>query len=316
MLRGDAMTAKAKHTAEAWFFIPFPNEGYLQPVDDAAADGPFSDLARTFRQNLSAAASAASVPFHMAVASVHRRRFMQLNIAEQIRAREHLDEHGNVPEWAQKEAMEKASVRLRETSADLADPTLDELSSHLDDSNFASAARELLCQGDVLVWGALEVLASDLFVAVLNGDPQLTTTLLENETAKRLFGLKTFTVDALAGFRFDLSRHMGDVLVSHHPVDSIPTMKTVFGTLYPQDEDLRQALNTRNLFVLNQRRHLIVHRRALIDAEYVRLVGEGSVGDRLIVSPEQFEGDILAVRDAGRALLRSATSVFVQNDND
>jgi hypothetical protein len=64
------------------------------------------------------------------------------------------------------------------------------------------------------------------------------------------------------------------------------------------------VLGHKDLWILNQRRHLIVHRRGVIDREYLEKTGETlEIGDLLTVTPQEITGYFGRVRDAGVAIL-------------
>ncbi len=179
---------------------------------------------------------------------------------------------------------------------------------------FRSAAEELLREGLVLAWSAFEVLASDLFALVLNSRPGLVRNLNSDENAKRLFGMKALPLELLEEKAFDVSRAMGDLVLSQHAVDNVPSMKAAYFALCPDDQSLREKLGQRELFFLNQKRNLIVHRRGIVDAEYKRRVqDETPLGDKLRVAASEVETTISLVRDSGVALLESSARVMAAN---
>jgi hypothetical protein len=80
----------------------------------------------------------------------------------------------------------------------------------------------------------------------------------------------------------------------------------VYSVLFPSNERLNQALNKTELWVLFQRRHLIVHRRGVIDQIYLDATGENyPLGSKLNVRPDDFEASMRMVVAAGEALASS-----------
>lgn len=119
-------------------------------------------------------------------------------------------------------------------------------------------------------------------------------------------------IDVLEQYGFDISHNTGDILVSYHNIDSVPVMKTVFSALFPANLKLRDSLSMRELFVLNQRRHLIVHRRGIVDAEYAKLTkDETPVGTELRITPSELEHYLELVRDTGIEIMLAANSVIL-----
>jgi hypothetical protein len=166
-------------TISDFFFIPLDENTFSRTLDELVPklSALIAPHAQVFKRNLASVVSVVSVPFYMAVASVQGRRFALLYAAERIRARNHMDADGNVPEWAEKEAYTIASAKMteepttkegKEGANKVADLVLEELATARENDGFSMAANELLRQGAILVWGALEVLAVDLFVTLLN----------------------------------------------------------------------------------------------------------------------------------------------------
>jgi hypothetical protein len=104
---------------------------------------------------------------------------------------------------------------------------------------------------------------------------------------------------------------MGQLLSAARPVDSVEVMKTVFGKLFTKRSELREALASHELWLLNCKRHLIVHRRGVVDDQYLRRSGDTlEPGSRLEVSLNDVRAAIIAVRDVAVALLPAAASMI------
>jgi len=93
-------------------------------------------------------------------------------------------------------------------------------------------------------------------------------------------------------------------------VDTVPVMRAVFSALFPSANDLREALGHKSLWILNQRRHLIVHKRGVVDQEYLDKTGvDLQVGQQLRVTTSDLEQHLDVVVIVGCKLLISAASV-------
>jgi hypothetical protein len=296
-------------------FVPLnPNEIIepLAPIEQLAGSG-FASIAAAFRRNILAVISAATVPFQLTVAGVQHLRWQQLVTAERIRARNLIDNgtaEGESERIAVGIARQRMSTELKNESAHFGDRVLDSLRQALDSCEFADGASELLRQSTLLSWSALEVLAQDTFVELLNAKPGLTMRLCTDETTKKLFQLKAIGIETLIEHEFDLSRRMGHVLIRLRAIDSVPVMRSTFSVLLPTAEKLREALSDKILWTLNQRRHLIVHKRGVVDQEYLDKTGEDrEIGEQLVVTASELEGYVRAVAATGSELLRCATEL-------
>jgi hypothetical protein len=162
------------------FFFPLDESTFFRDIDDAISRAlpMFSAIAKAFRRNLESVVLTVSVPYQLTAASTQQLRFQQLHIAEKIRARTRIDE-GETKEVAEQKALEIAKERFAEEQTvpevinRFAEQILAELEQGLNREEFARAASELLRQGTVSVWGALEVLVQDIFVSLLNAKPNL-----------------------------------------------------------------------------------------------------------------------------------------------
>src|SRR5437879_4689111 len=138
------------------------------------------------------------------------------------------------------------------------------------------ASAELLLKGVVLTWSTFEVLLSDIFVLRLNQNPKFATNLMRDDRTKKWFQPKELTA-MLPDYGYDLSTRMGEVLIGWHRLDDIRAMRSVFEVLFPAHSNLQKGLQQKALWLLNQQRNLIVHRRAIVDRAYVENTGDSAV---------------------------------------
>jgi len=148
------------------------------------------------------------------------------------------------------------------------------------------------------------VLAEDLFIAFLNRNPKVVLSLMRDERTKRYFQLRDISLDVLAEHGFDLSDKLGGVILRQKGIDNVAVMRDVYDVLAPGNVAIQTALREDDLWKLNQRRHLIVHRRGVVDAAYLAKTGEVlPIGSHLCVSPQELERYIELVRGAGSSML-------------
>lgn len=114
--------------------------------------------------------------------------------------------------------------------------------------------------------------------------------------------------DLLAQYRFDVSQRMGEVLAQRRSIDSVQVMKVVYRVIAPSDQELMKALGNRELWILSQRRNLIVHRRAIVDEQYLANTGESlQPGQEIVITPQDLDRYLSVTRDAGIQLIGAAT---------
>jgi hypothetical protein len=98
--------------------------------------------------------------------------------------------------------------------------SLQVLSSLMEFETAKFAATEQLRASTVLVWGAFETLATDVFVFLLNEKPELSRNIFENEQTKKLYERKLLAI-ALETYQYDLSRHLGEALLDQKRLDKL-----------------------------------------------------------------------------------------------
>ncbi len=303
------------------FYFPQDAGLFAKPIAAAICQLPpsLSPLGESFRGNLDAARTVASVPYAMTVIAINRRRFQAILAAERIRSlKSNWNSEAEREQWALRTAHRRFTEELAQPEDWNANPTdllgnsgraiLIDLEVLLSEVDFGESSDELLRQCTVLCWGALEVLSTDLFITVLNERPSYTSALLDHPLTKKYFDPRSFGT-ALQERRYDLSRCMGEVLVQQHRIDSVEAIRNIFDALFLDENDLRTQLRDDLFWRLGQDRNLIVHRRAVIDQQYLTNTGCGqAVGSRLRIGPDPFERYLNYSRDTGVSLLRAAAS--------
>ena len=300
------------------FFLPLVLRELLPGLEASRAtlSPPYSDLAEVFARNLTSVISTLGIPVTLASAAAEGSHWQRIHMAERIRAliisAEGEEDETAVEVRRSENAHKIALEKMKEFSGSdegrdqMAADSCRFLLTSLDSEDMVSAAGELLLQGEVLIWSALESLARDLFEAILNADPKRILPILRDPTAKHRLPSR-FTVEELASFGFDVSTSFGSVLSSYQDFSDIRTIRALLQSALNSDATVEAALADRRLWMLCQRRHLIVHRRGVVDLRYIEATGDQAPqGSRLSVVPSDLEADFQAVGLAGTALLVSA----------
>ena len=284
------------------FFQPF------EPVEKLLPES-YEPLA-SFKENLRSAFIVGSMPFQLTHSSILQQRFNQIHTAARIRSLVNKDENGNYLEKEEELAFAKASAEMSEELREgtiikrHAENTLKLLDTHLRDTEFRISAGELLRQIVVLCWGALEVVVNDTMRSLLNANPALVRLLTTDKEYKdALFGRDL--VEKLEQRSFDLSNSMGDLFCDAVRLDSLEKMRRVV-SLVLQNPAVDKQLKDEKLWKLAQQRHLIVHRRGVVDARFrLRTDEKRPVGQSIEFDSDYVESCLTCVRDAGLSLASS-----------
>lgn len=298
------LKAKAREVG-AHFLVPRPIDEVFAKFDTGALPvrGEYRLIMDAFRGSMSSAVSTVALPYALTSAGVHRSHFQRIHIASRIRAQAY--------DWDDAKAREVADADMSkwlssdEGHSQLITDILDSLSNSFR-NGIESAAHELLRQGLVLVWSAFEVLSRDIFETVMNQEPKKIQGLMANPITRRRFEAERLSMDVLLRYSFDLSTKLGTVLVSQNDFSDLPFIKSLYSVLYPGNVELTESLSHKELWLLYQRRNLIVHRNAVVDQLYLDNTGEAAaIGQRLVFTSKQFDVAFDVVASAGTALVQS-----------
>lgn len=288
------------------FLIPSTPDELLAPIRTLIqnAPSPVSRSAEAFCTTIRSVVSTAGIPYHFAIVASQVQRYQLLKCAAELQA---VVDNAPDPETT---ARTDAARRIRDIceSREGRDALnhdacclLLELSKEED---VKDGARHLILQGTVLIWGAFEALSRDLFRTYLNLKPGAYSRLLADPDVRRRFELSRVSIERVADFDFDLSERLGDLLVEQNDLADLAGIKATFSALFPRDEGLRSAFGQRDLWLLFQRRNLIVHRQGIVDARYVELSGDRQpVSAPLAVKPKELRRYLEVASTAVHALI-------------
>lgn len=181
---------------------------------------------------------------------------------------------------------------------------LDRLSFLLDSSNeFTRSADELLRQVLVMSWGAFEVLASDLIVALTTHQPALALPILRSKKMQ-------VSADMLERYGFDLSLSMGRIISDAMKMDSLGAIREIYAITLSSDK-LNVELSDSRLWLMFQRRSLIVHRRGVVDTYYLSKTSDDlPIGETIMIQSGDAEAALEIVRDVGLTMIEEASRVL------
>lgn len=258
-----------------------------------------------FRHNLRATRNTASVPSliaKIASGNLHiqrltiKGRIEEINVEEIIRSVDREDDKSARHKTASLSEPVSATVskgvlefiQSKDGQIEIAHDTLSMLLTLARDPEFLTISQELLHQAMVGTWSAIEVLVKDGLEALINLKPHLCQILLEDLNAKKRFELPKVSLDLLLDAKFDLSNSMGTLLLDKRDLSDVQSIKSACFALFPDNAEIKSALNSREIWYLNQARHLIVHNRGVVDAQYAKNVNDGAeIGSRLEIFPDR-----------------------------
>ena len=271
--------------------------------------GDLRTIAEAFAESLHGVVRTLSIPFQYTYSQVHSLHWQRTLIAARIRG-------GGAPDDAQQAEIDRSNAKAKfdeylrgEGQTLLADEVVERLLQLKNEPEAFAAARELSRQGVVLTWSAIEVLARDAFVYLLNSKPQLSDALFADPFNRKRFATDRIEWQTLANYGFDLSGQLGSYLISKADLSNVPAIRAAYAALFPGAVQLRSCLLDDRLWHLSQKRHLIVHRRGIVDEAYVAATGTSmKVGDVLWAAPVEVEEAIEAAMALGAELLEQVAN--------
>ncbi len=307
----------------ARFLVPFPIEDHLTKIIETCRPllAELRAPTEAFCDSVLAVHATTSLPYQLAHSKAGALHFQRIHIAERIRKLPVSDEDYAVPEVDRDlKALEIAREKyhsfqhsddgLNALVADLSNTLLE----GIEEPSTAKAADELLYQAVVGLWSALEVLVRDGLIVVTNHYPQVAVQLLNNPQSKKYFEFPTLSIEKLSSSQFNLSSCMGDLIFGTRDFSDVRTIKAAFSSI-SNDATLIDVLNDPDLWQLNQCRHVIVHRRGVVDAKYKASTKcQSALGERIPITPQDVEKFFRVTIQSAAAIIKGmAAAVAMEN---
>lgn len=300
-------------------FMIFSSETFLEPLKPYS-EGECSS-ARCIAsavEGLHSVISAAGLPYQLIQDSTMQRRFDSFHNSERILALIPEKPGSGLSDDAKRRAFKSAEHKLSEfLSGDegkdsVRDELLYELDRRLMSSDVRIAAQELLVQTLISTWSIFESFARSFIIAWLNDDPNRASPILASQNLKEFFGKQVVDIQTIGDHSFDLSKSMGTVLFRGRRLDSLGTIRGAMKALF-ESSTVQTALGE-DLWILNQRRHLFVHNRGVVDSTYLKQTNDTApLGERLTLNCDDVKQHLIAVRVAiiaiGDAVAATTSSV-------
>lgn len=306
----DAPTNQSKLVCTV-FLVPHDFPASAKPLNDLTTTIPaaLQPISSAFVDNLHGVIRTVSIPFQYTYSQTQSLHWQRIHIAARIRAGKIENEYEREPA-ALANAQEKFDAYLQgEGRQNMVDDVLERLLWLKNDPESLAAARELTRQGIVLIWSAVEVLARDAFVYLLDTKPSYANLLLADPANRKRFSTERIEWQTLSSYGYDLSSSLGTYLISRGDLKNMPAIRAIYGALFPSADILQQRLADRRLWNLSHKRHLIVHKRGIVDQAYLDATGDTlTLGSQLWVTPSDVEDTLDAALTMGTELIRQVAN--------
>ena len=273
------------------YFIP--KEPLISSIDGVGTNisPAYTSIVASARYNFNSILSVLCLPYTLAMSSIANVHFQRTSIIERLRAI-NIEEIGIHEEDAQENSEECWQQFI--SSDENKEEIMDEVYKFLNIAESKSAAKKLLEQSVVTLWSIIEVLFRDVFELYLNENPTKLSKMLKSEDANKSLGdIRKLTLEELAQYDFDISSRIGTFLIGKTDFSKLENIKACVPPLFEPCPDLREQLGQDDLWLLNKRRHLFVHRAGIVDKEYIdKTPDKVAIGEPLSITPDMVEGHI------------------------
>ncbi|MBR8234269.1 MULTISPECIES: hypothetical protein [unclassified Burkholderia] len=166
----------------------------------------------------------------------------------------------------------------------------------------------LMHQASLLAWSAYENFCKDVFIYSLNRRPDLYGVILKNQNLKERFSISQAAwPNVLERAGYDLIGKLGTIIGSDKDFSSPQLLKDLFPVLFSEfhgNENFFTIIQSRDLWVLGNRRHLIAHRCGVVDADYMKKCDDSTqkIGQLLTLRGRDIAQSLGAVAAAAMCL--------------
>lgn len=120
-------------------------------------------------------------------------------------------------------------------------------------------------------WTLFEAFSKDIWVNILNNNPQLLNQKIINTNVENDSGVnnKTIPLNILSKYNYDVSRHLGEILSNKYDFTGVEGLKKAFKDLFNLKDEEVSFLHDAKIIQLEICRHIIVHNAGIIDKRYL-----------------------------------------------
>jgi len=278
-------------------------------------DEDYKNIANTFNYNVNSMLSALNIPFTLSINATqnqHHYRSRMVGIIESLKYKvTHHDIETDDPILDQiRGDIIKNEMNKLKTSEEVQEQFVLNIYRFLEpfthEEETTGAASALLYQGAILLWSAFEALSKDLFITFINKNPHKIKDLLESPATKKRLNFNKITPETLMNYDFDITNKMGEIVAENQDFSDLETIKQIYDVMFPASLSDRLILKDNDIWILSQKRHLIVHRGGIVDKKYLDKTGEAlNSGDKLLMTPKDLINYFEIIFDCGVSLFKS-----------
>lgn len=159
------------------------------------------------------------------------------------------------------------------------------------------AISESLNLACINTWACFEVFCRDFCQLAINKKPDLIDVIRKNSILKDKFNTKNISIEILKEYNYNISNNLGEILIPENDFSNLSILKETLCCIV-KDKQLNKLLNSPDLYYLNQKRHLLVHKKGIIDDYFIKnTIHQGNLGSKLSIKPEDLKNDLRLIID-------------------
>ena len=287
------------------------------------SSAPIRQIAETFCLNMQSIAFMVTIPYILLLKEQMDFKRLVIEIKARLRSTKPfapIQELSNVERQSVYDLMREIAAQEPEDKNDKKEEhaTIDNEFRFLLESSkeIRSGYRSLLYSGLAWIWSTFEVLCSDLWETSVNESPDVLARkaisgLSHLDKLDETGGLtaKHIRLEYLAKHGYDLRHCMGTLLKSKFDFTSLHGIRQAYRSTFPKSQTISRALDNNELFLLEMKRHLIVHRAGLVDENFINKTGiKLPLGIPIPISDREVLEYCIKVMNVGFPIINSVQS--------
>lgn len=310
----------SEYADAAQYFLIIDEEEILEPLRRYEnEEGYWSKSVASSLRGLHSIMSAASLPYRLISGEINQELFNRHRTASQIRNLVNpYDKNDPNKDLSGAELSAKSDEEAVKKTIEYLNSEegvvfryrrlTEEINRRIKQPHVAMASHELLVQAVIGIWSVFESFSRDIIILSVNHNPKLASSILSAPELKDYFGKQQINVEVLQGHNFDLSRSMGSILFENRRLDSFTHIKHLMKSIF-NSSDLQARLGP-ELWLINQRRNLFVHKRGIVDQDYAEKTNDQlELGDNLRVDARYVYESVICVRNAIKVVCSCAKTM-------
>jgi hypothetical protein len=285
--------------------------GSLRDLTKSLKSEALRSLAEAFLENTESTSGIMALPLWFAHQTAERSEFNEFLV---VRLVERLmlsrwQEPGEIKPLRSDEVAQEWSNKRDPNSEELKTRVRRELRNSLAGPGPQNAFRNLVLSTVSGLWTSFEVLTTDLWVTAVNAYPHVYAgrclARAERSQDSEDFDGKQVSVRLLSKYGFDLRQKLGEILRPKFDFTCLSGQSRAFTAAFGRADELESIFADANLNELEATRHVIVHRAAVADEEFIRRTGSHNpVGVKIQIEPGRAISLLNIVLLAGCKLLK------------